>query len=150
MNSFVFWGGMHGFALILHRIYNNLSIGFKRQKLFLQPFKKIFNMLVTFHIVILLWVFFRAENFRIAGQYLSRIFAFDSMGRFELPFAMYYFLLIFSMLFLIDYTQNKLKEHDFFYRMPAIFRTIIYTGIVFLIVVNIFGNQVTPFVYFQF
>lgn len=54
--TFVVWGAMHGFAIVIHRIWQ--SFGFKMWG-FLAWF-------VTFNFINLTWVFFRAESFERA------------------------------------------------------------------------------------
>ncbi len=51
--TFVFWGTMHGVALMINHQWRRLKI----------QFPKLVNIGLTFLTVLVLWVFFRAENF---------------------------------------------------------------------------------------
>ena len=72
--TFVVWGGIHGAALSFEQ-YRLRS----REAKGLEPpsdtvWSRIRNRLVTFHIVCVAWVFFRAENFHVAWVVLTRLF----------------------------------------------------------------------------
>lgn len=54
--TFIFWGAMHGIALMINHQWRRLKI----------TLPKFVNMGLTFITVLLLWVFFRAENFSSA------------------------------------------------------------------------------------
>lgn len=54
--TFVLWGGMHGVALMINHQWRRLEI----------DLPKFFNWGATFLCVLLLWIFFRAENFSSA------------------------------------------------------------------------------------
>jgi alginate O-acetyltransferase complex protein AlgI len=54
--TFVFWGTMHGVALVINHQWRRLNI----------CLPKFINLGITFFYVLLLWIFFRAENFQSA------------------------------------------------------------------------------------
>jgi D-alanyl-lipoteichoic acid acyltransferase DltB (MBOAT superfamily) len=58
--TFVFWGFLHGMALVVHRIWKNLG--------YAMP--KILAWFVTFNFVNIAWVFFRAEEWEDAIKVL--------------------------------------------------------------------------------
>ena len=59
--TFIFWGFLHGFALIIHRLWS--SIGFK--------LPKVIAWIITFNFVNIAWVFFRAKEWDDAIKVLS-------------------------------------------------------------------------------
>ena len=59
--TFVFWGFLHGLAIVLHRIWNQL--GFKMNT--------ILALFVTFNFVNIAWIFFRAKEWDDAIKVLS-------------------------------------------------------------------------------
>lgn len=67
--TFVFWGFLHGLALVLHRIWNQM--GFK-----LNAF---FGWIVTFNFVNIAWVFFRANEWDDAIKVLKGMFGFSGV-----------------------------------------------------------------------
>ena len=69
--TFVFWGMLHGLALVVHRIWKKLG--------FTMPI--IFAWFITFNFINIAWVFFRALNFEAAIKVLKGMF----MGALVLP-----------------------------------------------------------------
>lgn len=70
--KYLIWGLVHGCLIILYLI-------FKKNKLLSGRYRFI-NWLVTFNLVCLAWVFFRAETVADAGYILGRICAFSSLS----------------------------------------------------------------------
>ncbi len=76
--TFVVWGGMHGFYLMVER--------FLRQRLGEPAFTrnlafKIFAALLTYVLINITWVFFRAQDFAGAWRLLSGMFGFAAGAR---------------------------------------------------------------------
>jgi hypothetical protein len=67
--TFVFWGFLHGMALIIHRAWSNL--GFKMWT-WLAWF-------ITFNFVNIAWVFFRAKEWEDAIKVLGSMFSLDNV-----------------------------------------------------------------------
>ena len=63
--TFVFWGGYHGLLLAFHRAFGDVWTR-------LHP---AFRRAATFFLVIIGWVFFRADNFPMAFALLDRMFS---------------------------------------------------------------------------
>ncbi len=63
--TFVAWGGIHGVGLAIERAVGWRPTGRVAQWA---------GRLITFHVVCLGWVFFRADSFSLAGQMLRRLF----------------------------------------------------------------------------
>lgn len=59
--TFVFWGFLHGSALVMHRLW--MKAGFH--------LNKVFAWIVTFNFVNIAWIFFRAKNFTDALNILK-------------------------------------------------------------------------------
>ena len=62
--TFVFWGFLHGVALVIHRIWSEL--GFKMNK--------ILSWFITFKFINITWVFFRAKDWDDALKVLKGMF----------------------------------------------------------------------------
>lgn len=69
--TFVLWGALHGFALVIHRAWQKIGL---RMPTLLAWF-------ITFNFINIAWVFFRALNFEAAIKVLKGMF----MGAFVLP-----------------------------------------------------------------
>ena len=67
--TFVFWGFLHGLALIIQRLWGKL--GFKLWTWF--------AWLITFNFVNIAWVFFRAKEWNDAVKVLSSMFSLDNI-----------------------------------------------------------------------
>jgi alginate O-acetyltransferase complex protein AlgI len=62
--TFVIWGGLHGFYLIINHVWNYLTS--QSQPVMPKSLAKLFGWLTTFIAVVIGWVFFRATNFEAA------------------------------------------------------------------------------------
>jgi D-alanyl-lipoteichoic acid acyltransferase DltB (MBOAT superfamily) len=69
--TFVIWGALHGFALVIHRAWQ--KVGFKMPS--------ILGWFITFNFINIAWVFFRALNFESAIKVLKAMF----LGDIKLP-----------------------------------------------------------------
>ena len=73
--TFVFWGGMHGIALIVQRLWEKVGV-----KLHI-----VMAWFITFNFVNLSWIFFRAEKWNDAIHILRSMFGFKTTGLHALP-----------------------------------------------------------------
>jgi alginate O-acetyltransferase complex protein AlgI len=64
--NFVIWGGIHGGMLAVER--------WKGEREFMQRFPRILRVALTFILVTIAWVFFRAKDLSSAGTYLAAMF----------------------------------------------------------------------------
>ncbi len=64
--TFVVWGAIHGGMLALERLWGKKS--------FIARLPGPLRVALTFVIVLIAWVFFRAENFEVAARYLGAMF----------------------------------------------------------------------------
>lgn len=67
--TFVFWGLLHGIALVIHKAWSKL--GFKLWTWF--------AWLITFNFINIAWVFFRAKEWSDAMKVLSSMFSLDNV-----------------------------------------------------------------------
>ena len=67
--TFVFWGFLHGSALVLHRLWRQWG----------GRLNKTFAWLITFNFINIAWVFFRAEEWRDALKVLKGMFGFSGV-----------------------------------------------------------------------
>jgi D-alanyl-lipoteichoic acid acyltransferase DltB (MBOAT superfamily) len=143
--TFIIWGGLHGFALILEK---NVKIKFK--KYIYTPFVLI--------LVILFWIPFRAENYSQLSNIVKSIFHFSTYSISELykiinDFSSVRFLclVIVTIIFLIvEYNMGIRDFSEWINEKSRIKRLSLYYILIFVIL--IIGNfSVKPnFIYFQF
>lgn len=84
--TFVFWGLLHGLALIIHRLWNKFNIRIYSW----------LSWLITFNFVNISWIFFRAKNWTDALKIFKAMFNFREINLSKLPFDNLDFLSYFS------------------------------------------------------
>lgn len=161
--KFIFWGGIHGLALGVHKIFRNII-----------PDKKIFSVLgwiFTFHFVVLLWIFFRAgditvENVNPDGTstetvidavkvpflMLDKIFTdFDINFASHFWDARYIWVIMVLAGFVFHFVPVNFsnKVRDWFVLSPLIVKLLILV-VVCQLVVQFRNETVQPFIYFNF
>lgn len=147
--TFVLWGALHGFGLILENI---LSFSKKRR----------FNLIRKFWIfgvVCLGWIFFRANDIEDAFQYISRILVFKSYSLeqispyivpvskntvFSMDFILGYFVIL--MLLLVEHHLIIKKRWGFIPQGIKVLICSFVTTAIFII--GVF--KMNEFIYFQF
>ncbi|WP_420136435.1 MBOAT family O-acyltransferase [Sphingomonas sp.] len=139
--TFVIWGGLHGSVLALERIWDR----YRPEGLPRLP--KILALLVTFHIVVIGWILFRAETFDTAIAFLGGLATSTAASAVLTPLACV--LIVFGMA--IHFTPPDLGQ-----RLALRLRTLpapalgLIAGIVILIIDAMRFEGVAPFIYYQF
>jgi D-alanyl-lipoteichoic acid acyltransferase DltB (MBOAT superfamily) len=140
--NFVLWGALHGTGLAVER-YINEKRG-KKEKTF---FGKAISFFFVFNFVCLTWVFFRADSFSTAMQYLESIVKFDFSGSVLSPLGI--------TIILYGIASNFTPQNwgvfirDYFGRLNPVAQAAIFGGV--LVLIGAFGPEgVAPFIYFQF
>ena len=146
--NFIFWGIFHGVFLIIERL------GLKKV---LEKTPKILQHLYTMIIVIIGWVFFRADNFIFALKYLKILFIpnFIHMESFLVELEnLKLFIAVCAIIFstpivpkLKNILLNNIFKNKFYYE---IFRNFIYIIFFLLSVIFLAGSNFNPFIYFHF
>jgi D-alanyl-lipoteichoic acid acyltransferase DltB (MBOAT superfamily) len=146
--TFVIWGGLHGLYLGVHRwMDEHLSIRWPAGMLSLgSSAGKAFGMFITFHLVLLSWIFFRAPGLGASLQYIQNILAFRGMEMWSvvLPSMLVPWLLVLT----IDIPQSLANNHTILLSWPKAVRSAAIAGLLFLVLLGI-GTR-APFIYFQF
>lgn len=145
--KFIFWGAMHGAGLAVHKASKPLM-----ERLGDSFAIKVFSWLLTITVVALLWVFFRAASFGDSVKIISSVFDGFSLA-YALPFAAARTLwLIMLLLIVISHclpTRFWDKAAATFVRSPWLVKLVVFLVVVQL-VVELRGEDVAPFIYFQF
>ena len=80
--TFVAWGSLHGGVLVLERLVRERVSG-----PVLPGFVgRVGGTLLTFHVVCIGWIFFRAQDFATAGQYFIGLFRWSAPSLYVTPF----------------------------------------------------------------
>lgn len=154
--TFIIWGGLHGSYLIIERLTKNVQEKFyEKIKIFRLYFiKNLFQISVTFCLVCLGWIFFRANNISDAIYIISNLFnkwdfTFPGLGIIEGVGGLSIGILSIIFMEFIHIIQEHKKMKYFLNDKPRYFRWVIY--IIILLSILIFGVfEKQPFIYFQF
>lgn len=150
--TYVIWGALNGFYLVFAIWIDSISNKFKnvigiselpRVDLFIQ-------LITTFILTLIAWVFFRANSFNDAISILSRMFTFEGkLFLHSLSFMTYAVFGIFFLLLVEFNTEYKIIDLSFFENKYTFVRYASYVSLVILILlIGVFdGSQ---FIYFQF
>ena len=148
---FVLWGAWHGLMLVLHKLYRKLMptqaySGAKAQLL------HIVNVIFTFHIVAIGWVFFRADSLNVVGDMATQIFTQFHPGVLTQFITGYpYVTMAVVVGYLLHYTPHRwsLAIQNGIERTPLVAKALIFALFIFL-VLQVRSSQVVPFIYLQF
>jgi D-alanyl-lipoteichoic acid acyltransferase DltB (MBOAT superfamily) len=160
--TFVVWGGLHGTYLIVERLLTRRT---KMQTelepvpvvaqstwlpgLTLKSARLVGGMLLTFFLINITWVFFRANDFGSAGRLLASMFGLIPNGATMLgTHDIVKVLVTMGVLVLIHWTMRDTKMEDWLSRTPKWAVVILWT----VMFVSLILSQQTgdSFIYFQF
>ena len=141
--TFVIWGLIHGSILVIERISRKNKLG--------EKLPRSIKVLFTFIIILITWVFFRAENINIALNYLSKMFGVGEsgqsagilLGQVTRPMACFMMFISCFAIFIMPNTGNCLKKLT---KLKVVLGLLLF---VFSISV-MFAQDFNPFLYFQF
>lgn len=150
--TFVVWGALHGSYLILAILKDN----FLKDKKQLSKFEswKPVSLFSTFFLVIIAWVFFRANNLEQAFTILK---SFVSIEQYEYTnfFVKNKFELVLSGIFLsvllyLDFLHQSFENMASYLQTKSVwYRWSLYYSLIFLIIIfGVYGKE--EFIYFQF
>lgn len=150
--TFIIWGALHAafFLPIILLSRNRKYLDTVAADRFLPTAREMINMLFTFGLVCIGWIFFRAEDLEQATGYLLRILDHPVL---EVDILRKHVLLILGILIfvLIEWTQRR-RQHAFEFRgnrIPQLVRAGIYL-LTALSILVFAPKQESPFIYFQF
>ena len=149
---FVVWGAFHGTLLAIHKWMMKRFGSAKKEGAEMSRLSRITGIVVTFHLVCLGWIFFRADSMQTGFEMLQRIFtAFhpELLTQFieGYPIVIALFIVGYIFHFLpgrVSYLMQQIVT-----RSPLVLQTI-YLVITIFIVVQAKSAGIVPFIYFQF
>jgi len=144
--TFVAWGFYQGLLLVLHRSASPWLERIRPRDPVDQACWKGLRIVVTFHLVCLGWLIFRAESMEQAAGMLSAI-----VSRPTIPLASYLVpaALLIIPLWVVQLVQYTARDLNVIARTPWYVRSVFYTACFYAIVLaGQFGGR--QFIYFQF
>ena len=155
--TFVFWGFLHGIAIVIHRAWNRFGFGMNR----------LLAWFITFNFINLTWVFFRAKEWEDAVKVLKGMFggsivlplsmkeSLDSLSQHGVKFGYWlqsvsrdnHTMLWIAAAFVVTLAlknSNQMTE-----RMKPNYLTVLYAAILFLAAASSL-SKLSEFLYFNF
>lgn len=134
--NFLIWGFAHGLLVLFSR--NSLPSH--------NNFKNLLKISFTFHLVTLLWVFFRANDFNHAFEIFNLFF--NSSPVFNL-----FEIVIFISLLVMFFLTHKYDKFDYFLALEKRLKTptkLLFIGVSFILCVLFTNGSSGEFIYFDF
>ncbi|MCD4756710.1 MAG: MBOAT family protein [Arcobacteraceae bacterium] len=133
--TFVFWGFLHGIALVVQKIWNQLDF----------RLNSIIAWFITFNFVNIAWVFFRAKEWDDAIKVLSGMFAFNNQTiGINMENMLVLFTIIITVFVMFLKNSNELKNSfKINFRYSCLIGFLLTFSILFL-------NRHSDFLYFNF
>ena len=143
--NFIVWGLIHGFVIVFERLFPS----------FFSWLPSIVRWFYTMLVVMIAWVFFRADNIDVAMVYLSKMcaFEFELTDFFRIYFIDLKFVIISSLGILICTPFLWDKGLNYLRAKESVFRYLymIFIGFLFLLSLSyIATSSYDPFIYFRF
>ncbi len=146
--TFVIWGGLHGLALVVHKMFlgDRKPVDRPECKGIGDYVRTALSWGLTMSVVALAWVFFRAASFGVVSEYLAGIVAL----RPGIP-AKIAALAVSSLglLLFLDLPQYRARDHTAMQRWHWVARGLAYAALIMALVV-LRSEKNVPFIYFQF
>ena len=141
--NFIIWGGLHGIYLGFERLTN-----FPKYIESKSNIQKLISAFISFNLVCLAWIFFRAETLVKSVGIISRIFEIDFFMNLKIKDTNIFIAIIFNIIIFIalektvkNISQNKLLKT----------LKISFIHLVLITLILLFGvNEGSQFIYFQF
>ncbi|MGL1934831.1 MAG: hypothetical protein OCD01_07415 [Fibrobacterales bacterium] len=149
--TFIIWGVLHAlfFMPILLIGKNRVNTNCVAETSILPSVKELFQMVSTFTLVCLGWIFFRADSLDHAIQYVFRIFDYSFFSGPEVQVKGSVYGLV-GLLILIEWLQRK-RQHGLDFngiKVPILIRWSLYNLLILLVMS--YGGSPQAFIYFQF
>lgn len=148
--TFLIWGGLNAlyFMPLLLSNANRNHLHIVAEGRILPGFKELLQMLLTFGLTVLAWIFFRAENLSAAFSYLRNLFRFDFSGGIQylsIDRNTVELLLLLALFIGVEWSCRT-REHPIYGKFTMAKAVLVVLGIVTLGVFSDVGD----FIYFQF
>jgi alginate O-acetyltransferase complex protein AlgI len=157
--TFVMWGGVHGIALCVHKMYKKYYAPPRTTCKATRFFRYLFANIFTNIFVCFCWIFFRADSFFTAGQIIMRIVTWqDGIIQIYSWLIVAILLVVAASFFAIKRSYsllcsgNKAVEINGFYPMLDLskFWHLVIFYILIGLIVGLAYTGANPFIYFQF
>lgn len=167
INLFIVWfltGFWHGasWTFIAWGLYFGLLIGMEKSYFgkFLNKVPRFIRHIYLLLVVMIGWVFFRADSFSYSIEFIKNMFFMGTSTVFDGTVAAYlndyWFVLVLSMIFcvpIVDWIRGKIEvanEKILESNVSYILNSVVYTGIFLIVIFKLVNSTYNPFLYFRF
>tara|TARA_R110002074_G_scaffold393022_1_gene579156 strand:+ start:9260 stop:10693 length:1434 start_codon:yes stop_codon:yes gene_type:complete len=147
--TFIIWGALHAlfFIPLLMGKKNRKNINQVSENVVIPSFRELIDMLITFTLVALAWVFFRADTISVAFHYIKRLVSNLNFNIEYLSIENYSLeMLLLIGIFILFEWFHKHTEHPFLGKLKWIK---IVSIILMILTFGVYSNH-QEFIYFQF
>lgn len=152
--TFIAWGGLHAVLFVPffitgnNRNYLNTTLS---NNTVIPSFKEAFQVLYTFLVVNLAWIFFRAESMSHAINYIQSIFLNFSFEWYEHPngYRMTDYFILLSAFVIYEFRIRRDERNPFPFK-SKVTRFLIYSILIFALMLFYDSGIDRSFIYFQF
>ena len=147
--KFILWGGLHGLALVIHKLWKKVSGSLVQIP---KPLAVFLSWFITFHFVSFCWIYFRAPDmetvYSIAGQITGHFTLGDLWVKVMAYKAVMSLILLGFGIHLLPAAWKKQWEL-YFIQLPDLLKALVVAVVIFMLY-QIASSDVQPFIYFQF
>lgn len=144
--TFVVWGGLHGLYLAVERF---LQRRFGESAAWKSTPMKIALALVTYFLVNITWVFFRAQDFRTAAKILSSMLLLETSGKpILITWHVWSCAATIAIMLICHWLLRDKDLHEVAGKTPSVVFGLVWGAMLFLIAITQGGSD--AFIYFQF
>ncbi len=149
---FVLWGALHGGALAVHKWTMNRFPSFRPVGAEMVWWRRLLGVVVTFHVVCLGWILFRASDMETGRQMLGQIFTRVDPALIPQVVSGYGAVLGLMVLgyFLHVLPQRAERWGERLSEAAPLLLKAVAIAVVIWIVMQIKSSEIQPFIYFQF
>ncbi len=137
--TFIIWGAMHGFALMVHRLWQKLGM----------KMPTLLAWFLTFNFINIAWVFFRANSFEDALKVLKAMVGLSGVA-YSLDISQWYIMIAF-FLTLGLYNVSEIVEKKMFVKYTFFITLFLFVfSLLQMFNITISSDKVSEFLYFNF
>jgi D-alanyl-lipoteichoic acid acyltransferase DltB (MBOAT superfamily) len=148
--NFVIWGALHGLGLAMHKAWLRVRPNQLLDGALTRPASWVVGLLLTQLWVLILWIFFRIQDFDVAMQMIGRMFGMTLAGSLSLAAGSWPAILAMALPIGVDTLIGCLlvrRERHFY---VGAFRFGLLAGAIASVVIAALALQTKPFIYFNF
>ena len=150
--TFIIWGALNAIyflpLLLLKKNRDNIHIVASNSTL--PSLREFFDIVLTFGLTVVGWIFFRAESVQHAFQYIKGILSPSFFSRLQLPAYAYVHMVLVVLFIMIEWIgrneQYAIAQLEI--KLPKSIRWTFYSVVIFMILC--FAGKEQEFIYFQF